>query len=87
MLNFATDISMPVMDGFEASRQIRRLEREYRDKLTESERTATPPLIIAALTGLDSVGAQKEALGSGINTFLIKPIKRPQLKAVLQRQI
>ncbi|KAJ6172551.1 hypothetical protein N7470_001618 [Penicillium chermesinum] len=81
------DISMPVMDGFEASRQIRRAEKEFRSSLSESERKVIPPLIIAALTGLDSSDAQKEALGSGINTFLIKPIKRPQLQAVLRREV
>lgn len=78
---------MPVMNGFQASQEIRRIEKEYRAGLSESERQALPPTIIAALTGLDSAGAQKEALGSGINTFLVKPIKRPSLQAVLRRQI
>lgn len=82
-----SDISMPIMDGFEASRQIRRLEKEHRAGMSESEKQAHPPTMIAALTGLDSAGAQKEALGSGINTFLIKPIKRPELQAILQRQV
>lgn len=76
---------MPVMDGFEASRQIRRLEKENRAKWTESEQRRLPPVIIAALTGLDSVNAQKEAFGSGIDTFLVKPVKRPDLKAILRR--
>ena len=40
-----------------------------------------------ALTGLDSAGAQKEAFGSGINTFLVKPVKRPELQAILPRQL
>lgn len=79
------DISMPVMDGFEASRQIRRLEKENRAKRTESEQRKLPPTIIAALTGLDSANAQKEAFGSGIDTFLVKPVKRPDLKAILRR--
>ncbi|GKZ27675.1 hypothetical protein AbraIFM66951_006142 [Aspergillus brasiliensis] len=79
------DISMPVMDGFEASREIRRLEKENRAKLSESEQRRLPPTIIAALTGLDSVKAQKEAFGSGIDTFLVKPVKRPDLQAILQR--
>ncbi|OQE25233.1 hypothetical protein PENSTE_c006G08683 [Penicillium steckii] len=81
------DISMPIMNGFEASREIRLIEKEYREGLSESEKEAHPPLIIAALTGLDSAGAQKEALGSGINTFLVKPLKRKDLQAVLQRQV
>jgi CheY-like chemotaxis protein len=76
---------MPVMDGFEASRQIRRLEKENRAKRTESEQRRLPPTIIAALTGLDSVNAQKEAFGSGIDTFLVKPVKRLDLKAILRR--
>ncbi|GES62958.1 hypothetical protein ATEIFO6365_0014007400 [Aspergillus terreus] len=81
------DISMPVMDGFEASKEIRRIEKEYRARLSESERQALPPVIIAALTGLDSAGAQKEALGSGINVFLVKPLKRAELQAVLRREV
>ncbi|KAF3385190.1 Hybrid signal transduction histidine kinase B [Penicillium rolfsii] len=79
------DISMPVMDGFEASRQIRRLEKENRAKLAESEQRRLRPTIIAALTGLDSVNAQKEAFSSGIDTFLVKPVKRSDLKAILRR--
>jgi CheY-like chemotaxis protein len=81
----APDISMPVMDGFEAARQIRRLEKEYRARLGESARQALPPTIVPALTGLDSLDAQKEAFRSGIDTFLIKPVQRPDLYAILQR--
>lgn len=78
---------MPVMDGFQASREIRRIEKDFRAKMSESERESHPPTIIAALTGLDSAGAQKEALGSGINTFLVKPINRKNLQAVLHRKV
>jgi signal transduction histidine kinase/DNA-binding response OmpR family regulator/GAF domain-containing protein len=81
------DITMPVMDGFQASREIRRIENEYRAGLSESDRAKHSPAIIAALTGLGSANAQKEALGSGINTFLVKPLKRKQLQAILRREI
>ncbi|KAJ5787291.1 hypothetical protein N7457_002281 [Penicillium paradoxum] len=77
------DISMPIMDGFEASRQIRRVEKEHRAKNDSLQKA--PATYIAALTGLDSPDAQKEAFGSGIDTFLIKPVKRPDLHAILQR--
>lgn len=76
---------MPIMNGFEASREIRRLEREHRAGLSESDQKTFQPTIIAALTGLDSAGAQKEAFGSGINTFLVKPVRRAQLQAILHR--
>ena len=68
------------MDGFEAARQIRRIEKQYKHQ-SKSAR----PMIIAALTGLDSADAQKEAFGSGIDTFLIKPVKRPELQALLRQ--
>ena len=81
------DISMPVMNGFQASREIRRIEKEFRAGLSESVQNALPPTTIAALTGLDSADVQKEALGSGINAFLVKPVKRKELQAVLRCQI
>lgn len=77
---------MPVMDGFEASRHIRRIEQAHRARMSESEQKASPRTVIAALTGLDSTSTQKEAFSSGIDTFLIKPVKRSELQAILRRQ-
>lgn len=71
---------MPVMNGFEAARQIRRIEKQHKHQSNSAQ-----PIIIAALTGLDSADAQKEAFGSGIDTFLIKPVKRPELQALLRQ--
>lgn len=59
------DISMPVMNGFEATREIRKFEHENR-------RQPTP---IIALSGLASDAAQREALESGVNVFLSKPVR------------
>jgi CheY-like chemotaxis protein len=73
------------MNGFEAARQIRRLEKEHKDRVAQAGRKAPPSTYIAALTGLDSTKAQKEAYGSGIDTFLIKPLRRPQLQSILQQ--
>lgn len=78
---------MPIMDGFEASRQIRRAEKEHRADTTKSGEQTISRIVIAALTGLDSTNAQKEAFGSGIDIFLVKPVKRPDLQAILRRAL
>jgi CheY-like chemotaxis protein len=67
------DISMPVMDGFEATRQIRSSETEKR----------LHRCTIFALTGLASADAQKEAFTSGIDLFLTKPVKLAELSQIL----
>lgn len=69
------DISMPVMDGFEATRRIRAFERERR---------APKPTPIFALSGLASADAQKEAFASGIDLFLSKPVKLKELSSFLE---
>ncbi|KAL2850751.1 hypothetical protein BJY01DRAFT_126019 [Aspergillus pseudoustus] len=61
------DISMPVMNGFEATRAIRAIEKE------RGSECATPSIIIA-LTGLSSSRDESEALASGIDLFLTKPV-------------
>ncbi|KAF7542441.1 hypothetical protein G7Z17_g11567 [Cylindrodendrum hubeiense] len=68
------DVSMPVMDGFVASREIRAFEREK----------GLEPAFIVALTGLASADAQREAFGSGMDLFLTKPVQLKELRAILQ---
>ena len=67
------DISMPVMDGLEATREIRKLERHQGQK----------PAMIVALTGLGSATSQKEAFSNGISLFLTKPVRFSDLRKIL----
>ncbi|WP_151704049.1 putative bifunctional diguanylate cyclase/phosphodiesterase [Nitrincola alkalilacustris] len=61
------DVSMPEMDGFEACRQIRELERH----------TNTPILM---LTGSDDYDSIQAAFESGATDFITKPINLPLLQ-------
>lgn len=70
---------MPIMDGFEAARQIRAFEKECR-----ASNQGLPSLTIVALTGLGGVAAQEEANASGIDDFLTKPVKREDVHKILQ---
>ncbi|KZL64267.1 hsp90-like protein [Colletotrichum incanum] len=68
------DISMPVMDGFEATRRIRAIETEQ----------SFARCHIFALTGLASASAQQEAFASGIDLFLTKPVRLKELNMILE---
>ncbi|KAI8153121.1 hypothetical protein K4K49_010427 [Colletotrichum sp. SAR 10_70] len=68
------DISMPVMDGFEATRRIRAHEKAQ----------GLSRCNIFALTGLASAGAQQEAFASGIDLFLTKPVRLKELSKILE---
>ena len=67
------DISMPIMDGLEATRRIRAFEKSHKFQ----------PATIIALTGLASDEAQQEAFASGIDLFLTKPVKLKELGSIL----
>ncbi|MBI3925736.1 MAG: response regulator [Armatimonadetes bacterium] len=65
------DCQMPVMDGFEATRQIR-------------EKEAGSRTWIIALTGSEEEGARERCLESGMDDYLIKPLKRATLEKLLE---
>lgn len=66
------DCQMPVMDGFQATRQIR---RSHLNQLTP----------IVALTGLDSENERQACLQAGMNDFITKPFTQEQLQnAIIQ---
>ncbi|KAF2868757.1 hypothetical protein BDV95DRAFT_122460 [Massariosphaeria phaeospora] len=73
------DLSMPIMNGFEATRRIRRLEAERnRPKGAETA-------VIVALTGLASARDEDDAFKAGVDMFITKPVKFGELSSLLQR--
>lgn len=66
------DISMPGMDGFEATRRIR-------------ERHVAEQLPVVALTAYTGQVERERSIASGMNDFLNKPLEQDQLETVLSR--
>ncbi|KAI3132141.1 hypothetical protein CBS147325_8848 [Penicillium roqueforti] len=68
------DISMPIMDGNEATRIIRTMEKA-RDGCVRAK--------IIAFTGLSSSHAEIKALDSGVDLFLTKPVSLKEVSRLL----
>jgi len=65
---------MPNMDGYDTTREIRRLERWQR----------TSPQPIVALSAHAVSEFEEKALQSGMNDFLAKPVSKKELQSMLQ---
>lgn len=68
-----TDISMPVMDGLESTRQIREFENAG----------GHSPVAVIALTGLSGPEVRQNALASGVDLFLTRPLPLRGLREAL----
>ncbi len=66
------DVSMPEMDGIEATRRIRQLSGPERE------------VPVVAMTANVMVGLRQQCLAAGMRDFLAKPIERPRLDAILR---
>jgi CheY-like chemotaxis protein len=69
------DCQMPEMDGYEATRQIRRFEEEESRK----------PVYVIAMTANAMQGDREICLGAGMNDYLSKPVRIGELRNVLER--
>jgi signal transduction histidine kinase/CheY-like chemotaxis protein len=70
------DCMMPVMDGYEATQKIRKIEQE---------RNTEHPVTILALTANAGEEDRKKCLDSGMNDFISKPIKREIVDSLLRK--
>jgi CheY-like chemotaxis protein len=68
------DLQMPEMDGFEASKEIRR-------RLPEDRQPA-----IVALTANVLQGDRDACLAAGMDDYITKPVKLADIAASIQRQ-
>ena len=68
------DVQMPIMDGYEATREIRKLQ---------SKVAAEIPII--AMTANAFADDQQAALDAGMNEHVAKPVNVNKLKEVLAR--
>jgi CheY-like chemotaxis protein len=75
---------MPIMDGFTATRNIRRIERERSAARSTSDPKS--PAYIVALTGLASDRDEDEAHAAGVNKFITKPVQFTKLTRLLKQQ-
>jgi len=73
------DISMPGMDGFEATRRVRQLEGGDTEG---SKRRA----YVVALTGLGSSRDREEAVKCGFDDFLMKPAPFAKVRRLLEQR-
>jgi CheY-like chemotaxis protein len=71
------DCHMPEMDGYEATRAIRRHER--------AGETASPRTHIVAMTANALPGDEERCLQAGMDDYLSKPIDTARLDALLER--
>ena len=69
------DVQMPVMDGYAATREIRRLEQEEGRK----------PTPIVALTAHALKGDIEKSLQTGCDAHLTKPIRKPMLLETIRK--
>jgi CheY-like chemotaxis protein len=71
---------MPDMDGFEATRQIRRLE-----STRAPECTWPVPVHIIALTAIAMQGDREKCFAAGMNDYTTKPVRLLDLQSALRR--
>lgn len=72
------DCQMPEMDGYEATREIRRLE-------AAGSFNGAAPLQIIAMTAHAMKGDREKCEQAGMNDYIAKPIRTTELREALER--
>ena len=80
------DCQMPVIDGFEATKLLRQREA-FDQESTAPDSPKTYHIPIVALTANAMRGDRERCLAAGMDDYLTKPVRKEDLKGVLDRWI
>ncbi len=80
------DCQMPVVDGFEATKLLRQREATAQESAAPDSCT-THHIPIVALTANAMRGDRERCLAAGMDDYLTKPVRKDDLKGVLERWI
>ena len=80
------DCQMPVVDGFEATKLLRQREAAAQESAASGSAT-TCHIPIVALTANAMRGDRERCLAAGMDDYLTKPVRKEDLKGVLNRWI
>jgi PAS domain S-box-containing protein len=81
------DVQMPVMDGYTATRRIRKWETGIRNSEFGIRNEGKDPIPIIAMTAHAMAGDEEKSLKAGMNGHVAKPIDPVQLFTALQQWI
>lgn len=73
------DVQMPIMDGIEATKNIREIET-----IRQKSNNPLPPITIVAVTANAMKGDRERFLDAGMNEYISKPVRREALFNALE---
>ena len=79
------DIQMPVVDGYEATLQIRALEKNFQRKNERTESIKSRRVPIIAMTAHALEGYKEKCLELGMDDYISKPLVKKDLLSVVRR--
>jgi len=79
------DIAMPVMDGMDASRRIREIEREKMQSIGNPEAADFISVKIVAVTAHILMADKEKCIAAGMDDFLAKPYRPDDLLKIIER--
>ena len=82
------DVQMPVMDGLEATRKIRKWEKDLKTQGSKQKPSARPERVpIIAITAHAMAEHQQECIDAGMDDYVSKPVNPEKVIEVIERQI
>lgn len=82
------DITMPVLDGFGATAQVRAIENKRAETAkSRSGGAGGSPALIIAFTGRSSIEDQTEAVRCGIDLFMTKPVAFKEVGKIIDNWV